>query len=106
MLRKNAKEINEQSEDFDETTLIYFITLVGSDEEVYKSKDIPRKAISIFVVKCKMNSKKHGNVFRSCQELLKFINENTGTNGEGMNVYDLMKLYIERKIISKYSNIM
>ena len=71
---KNEKEINVESEDFDETTLIYYISLVGSDAEVYKSN-----------VKNKMDYKKDGNMLPSCQHLLKF-NKNTGRNGEDMNV--------------------
>ena len=43
-----------------------------------------------------MELKKHGIVFLSCQDLLEYFKEQTGLNGEGINVYDLVKFYIER----------
>ena len=84
------------SEDFDQNKLIYFISLVGSDAGGCRSKGIPRKAFYIFDVKSEMELKKYGIVFLSCQDLLKFYQDKTGTNGEGINVYDLVVFYIER----------
>ena len=87
-------------EDFDENKLIYFISLIGSDAGVFHkgipSKGIPRKAFYIFDVKSEMEFKKYGIVFLSCQDLLKFYQDKTGTNGKGINVYDLVKFYIEK----------
>ena len=84
------------SENFDQNKLIYFISLVGSDAGDYDGKGIPRKAVYIFDVKSKMELKKYGIVFLSCQDVLKFYQDKTGTNGEGINVYDLVKFYIEK----------
>ena len=84
------------SEDFDENKLIYFISLVGSDAGDYDGKGIPRKTFYIFDVKSEMELKKYGIVFLSCQDVLKFYQDKTGTNGEGINVYDLVKFYIEK----------
>ena len=84
------------SEDFDLNNTIYFISLVGSDVGDYKGKGIPRKAFYIFDVKSEMELKKYGIVFLSCQDLLKFYQDKTGTDGKGVNVYDLVKFYIKR----------
>ena len=89
--------IIDVSEHFDETKLIYFISLVASDAGKYGGKGVPRKAFYIFDVKSEMELKRHGIIFLSCQDLLlEYFKEQTGTNGEGINVYDLVKFYIER----------
>ena len=84
------------SENFDQNKLIYFISLVGSDAGDRNGTGIPRKAFYIFDVKSEMELKKYGIVFLSCQDLLKFYQDNTGMKGVGMNVYDLVKFYIEK----------
>ena len=83
-------------EDFDPNKTIYFISLVGIDVGDYKGNGIPRKAFYIFDVKSEMELKKYGIVFLSCQDLLKFYQDNTGTNGVSINVYELVKFYIEK----------
>ena len=83
------------SENFDQNKLIYFISLIGSDAGDTIGKGIPRKAFYIFDVKSEMEFKKYGIVFLSCQDLLKFYQDKTGTDGEGINVYDLVKFYIK-----------
>ena len=88
--------IIDVSEHFDETKLIYFISLVGSNAGVKNGKGITRKAFYIFDVKSEMELKKHGITFLSCQDLLEYYKEQTRTNGEDMNVYDLVEFFIER----------
>ena len=91
-----AQKTNYESEEFHDTRLIYFISLVGSNAGDYDGKGIPRKAFYIFDVKSEMELTRHGIIFLSCQDLLKYFKEQTGMNGEGISVYDLVKFYIER----------
>ena len=84
------------SEDFDKDKFIYFISLVGSDAGDYKGKGIPKNAFYIFDVKSKVELKKHGIIFLSCQDLLEYYKEKSGRNGKDINVYELVNYYMER----------
>ena len=88
--------IIDVSDHFDKTKLIYFISLVASNAGQFLGTGIPGKAFYIFDIKSEMELKRHGIIFLSCQDLLEYFKEQTGTNGEGINVYDLVKFYIER----------
>jgi len=70
--------------------------LVGSEAGVYKGKGIPRRAFYIFDVKSEMELEKHNIKFMSCQDLLEYYQKETGTNGEEMNVYELVKFFIKK----------
>ena len=70
--------------------------MLGSDGGDARCKGIPRKAFCIFDVKSEIELKKYGIVFLSRQDILEFYQDKTGTNGEGINVYDLVKFYIEK----------
>ena len=88
--------VQTTNDEYDETRFIYFISLVASDAGEVAGKGIPRKAFYIFDVKSEMELKKHGITFLSCQDLLEYYKEQTGTKGEGINVYDLVNFYIKR----------
>ena len=90
------------SENFDQNKLIYFISLVGSDAGDSFGEGIPGRALYIFDVKSEMELKKYGIVFLSCQDVLKFYQDKTRMNGEGINVYDLVKFYIEKNPTGYY----
>ena len=87
---------NESLEDYDEPRPIYFISLVGSDAGEPNGKGIPRKAFYIFDVKSEMELVKHNIKFMSCQDLLEYYQKETGTNGEEMNVYELVQFFIKK----------
>ena len=70
--------------------------MVGSDAGIYKGKGIPRKAFYIFDVKSEMELEKHNIKFMSCQDLLEYYQKETGTNGEEMNVYELVQFFIKK----------
>ena len=71
--------------------------MVGSDAGDLEAKGVPRKAFYIFDVKSEMELKKHGVIFLSCQNLLEYYKEQTESSGDGIDVFNLVKFYIERK---------
>ena len=75
---------------------------MGSNVGDVRGNGIPRNAFYIFDVKSEMELKKYGIVFLSCQDVLKFYQDKTGTNGESINVYDLVKFYIEKNPTGYY----
>ena len=62
---KHSKDfwIIDFSEDFDETKLIYFISLVGSNVGDYMGYYIPKRAFDFFEVKSEMELHKYGRIF-------------------------------------------
>ena len=70
--------------------------MVGSDAGYSTGKGIPRKAFYIFDVKSEMELEKHNIKFMSCQDLLEYYQKETGTNGDEMNVYELVQFFIKK----------
>ena len=96
MVRIFEEAAKEGLDNFDEAKNIYVFSLVGSDAGDAKGKGLPRDAHYIFDVKSELELKKHKIKFLSCQDLLKFYKKETGTNGQGINVYDLVLFFIQR----------
>ena len=70
--------------------------MVGSNAGDPRGRGIPRKGFYIFDVKSEMELEKHQIKFLSCQDLLKYYKDQTGENGEGLNVYQLVQFFIEK----------
>ena len=72
--------------------------MVGSDagDKGVEGTGIPRKAFYIFDVKSEMELEKHQIKFLSCQDLLRYYEDQTGKNGETLNVYQLVQFFIEK----------
>ena len=94
--QKIKEAISKEVEEYDESREIHFLCLVGSDAGDFEGYGIPRNAHYIFDVKSEIELERHKIKFLSCQDLLEFYKKETGTNGEGVNVYELALFYIER----------
>ena len=75
--------------------------MVGSNAGDPRGRGIPRKGFYIFDVKSEMELEKHQIKFLSCQDLLKYWEDQTGMtstnwNKNNLNVYELVLFFMEK----------